>query len=263
MDLINPSPSLPLPKTMWLVLRARAFGDDLSLVAPDELNAPSASGHVKAAEKALGDLGFVGLPEDDLLRARRSYSDFTDALRSAVLAPGDEEPSTLRAALEWLMKQSPTQLISSTNFESLDPERVFQGPARWNGFTFWAPELGFAEYAWAVGQSEEALVANPVRAIGSAIRRIRELGPQSDAMPVRQFFDRLQAALPVFPSSAANTGTDPLGLAASWALIGAHNRGWLSLAMKADASRVYLTDPDAPDSRRAVSHVSLGVVEDE
>jgi hypothetical protein len=259
MDLINPSPSLPLPKTMWLVLRAKALADDLSLVAPDELQAPSASGHVKAAERALNELGILGLPTERLQIARGSYSGFADALRSAVLGEAQGDPSTLRAAIEWLMKQSPTRAISSANFESLDPDRVFQGPARWNGFTFWAPELGFAEYAWAVGQTEDALVANPMRAIGSVIKRLREPGPRPDAMPVRQFLDRLQAALPVFPTDGADTGIDPLGQAVSWALIGAHAKAWLNLEMKADASRVYLTDPDAPDSRRAVSHVTLGV----
>lgn len=263
MDLINPSPSLPLPKTMWLVLRARTLADDLSLVAPDELGAPSASGHVKAAERALNELGIYGLPADDLLRARQSYSAFTDALRSAALAQSGEEPSTLRAALEWLMKQSPTQPITSTNFESLDPERVFQGSARWNGFTYWASELGFAEHAWAVGQSEDALVANPVRAIVSVMKGTRGLGLRSDAIPVRQFLDRLQTAMPVFPLSVGDTGTDPLGRAASWALVGAHARGWIRLEMKADAARVYLTDPDAPAGKRAVSHVVLGVDGDE
>lgn len=257
MDLINPSPSLPLPKTMWLVLRAKASADDLSLVAPDELHAPSASGHVKAAAQALDELGILGLPAERLQRARGSYLEFADALRSAVL--DEAEPSTLRAAIEWLMKQSPTKAISSTNFESLDPGRVFQGPVRWNGFTFWAPELGFAEYAWAVGRTEDALVANPMRAIGSVIKLLRESGSRPNAMPVRQFLDRLLVALPVFPTEGAGTGTDPLGQAVSWALIGAHARAWLNLEMKADASRVYLTDPDAPDGRRAVSHVTLGV----
>ncbi len=259
MDLINPSPSLPLPKTMWLVLRAKALGDDLSLVAPDELQAPSASGHVKAAERALDDLGILGLPAERLHEARKSYSEFVDALRSAVLGEEEGDPSTLRAAIEWLMKQSPTTAVSSTNFESLDPDRVFQNPARWNGFTFWAAELGFAEYAWAVGQTEDALVANPMRAIGSVIQQLREPGPRPEAMPVRQFLDRLRAALLVFPTDGADAGTDPLGQAASWALIGAHAKAWLNLEMKADAPRVYLTDPDAPDGRRAVSHVTLRV----
>lgn len=263
MDLINPSPSLPLPKTMWLVLRAMAIADDLSLAAPEELRAPSASGHVKAAAQALRELDLFGLPADELRWARTSYTAFTDALRSAVLSQALDEPSTLRAALQWLMKRSPTQPISSSNFEGLDPDRVFQGSARWNGFTFWATELGFAEFAWAVGQSEDALVANPSRAIISAIRRMKQSEVRSEAMPVRRFLDGLQAALPIFPVADADAATDPLGLAASWALIGTHARGWLHLEMKADASRVYLTDPDAPDNRRAVSHVTLGAHGDE
>ena len=263
MDFINPSPSLPLPKTMWLVLRAQAYTDDLSLVAPTELNAPSASGHAKAAEKALDELGLSGLPDDQLLRARASYADFTDALRSAVLSRTGEGPSDLRAALGWLMMQSPTQPINSSSFERLDLDRVFKNSARWNGFTFWAPELGFAEYAWAVGQSEDAIVANPVRAIISVIREMQQANVSPDAIPVRQFLDRLRATVPIFPISAGEAETDPLGRAVSWALIGAHARGWLNLDMKADAARVYLTDPDAPANGRAVSHVRLKAQADE
>ena len=253
MAFLNPSPVACLPKTMWLcaqVFTQTGEWPSTVRIAPDSLNTPAEKAHVKVASSGLEKLGFGTLNEAQLKATVKSYGSFLTWLRSAVSNPSAHEAEDVRAGVEWLMKQDPITSISSGNYELLNSSEVFVNPTRWNTFRFWAIDLGFAESSALLGKLDDGLAPNPVRAI---IDTIRTWSRPTDPQPVRTFIDSLSADLPLLPSTGSEV--DLLGKATSWALLGAHFRGWLTLTEQADAARMFLSCPEETGGVRAVTHV--------
>ena len=248
-----------LPRTMWLTLRAESAAGDALAAAPASLGAPGGNGHVTAAKSGIEKLGLRKLIEGKGDPALASYAGFVATLRPLVMAPDAGEADDLRDALAWLMTQSPTVPLSwGDNVQRLAPPGVFTNDVRWTAFRYWARDLGFANSAGLIAGDDGGLVPNPTRAVLDTLAHPSWPLARGSALDIWSFLEALQSLLPVLPRIDRAKDRDPIGEPGSWALIGAHHRGWLKLIPSADIRRVFLSDPDdTRDGWRTVTHVTL------
>ena len=296
MALLNPSPVLALPTTMWITFRTIAELGPLAepgmfaLTSPPAIrasngdDAPPPTQAAREAYRALRDHGMVETDERGRVAVApaaarpTSYAAFCASLRNLLLSrPVTESPldesgaNDLLRGLTWLLTTDP--IGEWWNERRAAQERVparstpvFVNPTRWNGFRFWAEALGFAEEP-VVGAVEGAsLVANPTRALRDFITMTYTPG---DDLPVSRLLGEFRAAVPVVPGGAVSRSLgyarDPqeVDRATTYAMESGHARGWLRLERRADAAdTVLLAGLDKPGSVRAVSDVIIGEVVD-
>ena len=253
MAVLNPSPSAPLPKTMWLVAKAFSRANDWQAAVPSTLHTPQDGGHVKAASAALKQLGWEELDARGMARVSSAYPLFMAWLRAAVSDPRREEAQDFRDGIEWLMRQNPLVSLSRNNYESLGGANAFVNNERWNIFRFWAVDLGFAQPSSTSAQSDEGgITANPVKVI---VEATRSWEPFRSAVPIRTYLDRLRESVSLLPSHDQAVALDPMGEAVSWAILGAHYRGWIELSSHADARQTFFTNHEPDTGYQSVSHV--------
>ena len=281
MDVLNPSPALCLPQTMWLIyqviMNSPGLGPDevIAMVVPAGL--ASQTQHGKRALAGLRDFRLVEQDEEGALSAEivGSSSQFLRLLRRrAVVAPADEGSELvgapdLRAGLVWLMRQPPTRPLDYDTVQAEATADPFVNDTRWNGFRLWSQALGFSRPALAAlakNASQRArIVPDPTEAVIDAIRApFGDPLPRNEPLPIGRLLGFLRAELPVLPGhpSATYEGmpTDDqsslrvVGLALS----SAEQRGALTMAYQSDPSGVMaLPDSQAFGQDRYVSTVTV------
>jgi len=276
-EILNPSPVLCLPHTMWLVYRtvAGTSGLDqekaLSLVVPEQMRpiTPQDGAHGKRALAALIEFGLVQRDHDGALTAEAlgESSEFLRRLRHRIVAVTPESSKDapvapdLRSALVWLMRESPLVPLHYSTAQAGMPAGLFTNDTRWNGFRWWSQALGFSRPALdalAKERDQKAkIVPDPTEAVIDAIRRpFGEPLPKEEPLPVGELARHLQGELPVLPGhpsaiydgmvETAEDEVRALGLALSCA----EERGVISMAYQSDPSDV-MALPDAQDRGRA------------
>ena len=211
MDVLNPSPVLCLPQAMWLVYRVVMAKPDLDrdeildLVTPAAMRAgsPMQGAHAPRALAALREFGLVREDAEGLLQADAVTDphEFLRLLRRRLVLPPAEVSSDfqgapdLRAALVWLMRQSPlVPLHYAVNVQTNMPAGLFTNDTRWNGFRWWSRALGFGQEALKAlavdADSKAKIIPDPTVAVIDVIRH-----PFGDALPRGQHIpiDILQA----------------------------------------------------------------------
>jgi hypothetical protein len=293
--LLNPSPVLVLPVTMWtvarnlLLIRGLSRADLLMRASPPSLRKAEAgtvgsqsdppADHVLAAFRALHELGLVADQGGDRWawsgQQPSSFADFSAQLRDAVLAGenhSDVEDAKngagsrdLLRALAWFLSKNPAgqpwsfrEAYQDSAAGTDDDSRVFVNATRWNGFRYWSIALGLAEVDALSGQG---LVSDPTRAVRAVALHCYKVG---DAIPVHQFLADLRERLPVLSGGPVATALgivaprEVLDPATSYSLESGALREWLRLESRADApDKVLLADLDRRGTRRTVSHVTM------
>ncbi len=241
MDLLNPSPSLAIPVTMWAAARVLAGAKGLTekqalkLLSPVGLRdtkkgeasdaEPPPTGGAVQAVKALEELGLltkVARPDDAPLlrwegRTPRDYADFRELLLDAVMVRAHSEElgetrtpggaRDLLRGLAWILTTDPTTDTFSTN--SVQRDQAASGNDDSRVFINPVRWNGFRYWAEALGFAVPALVAADGQgvvadasvAIGSVLRRTRPPGAET---PARAVIDDLREQLPVLPGGAAS-----------------------------------------------------------
>jgi hypothetical protein len=284
-EVLNPQPALCLPQAMWLVYRVVMTKPDLSrdevldLVTPEAMRAgsPQEGAHARRALAGLLEFGLVREIEG-LLQAEtvRGAYEFLRLLRRRLIVSPDtiglgfKGAPDLRAALVWLMRQSPlAPLHYSVNVETNMPDGLFTNDTRWNGFRWWSEALGFGQEALRSldpdGGTMTKIVPNPTSAVIDAIQYpFGDPLPREEQITIDQLLEFLRSELPVLPGhpSATYPGLadegEPAIAALGLALSTAEQRHLLSMGYQSDPSGV-LALPDAQNHRQAryVSHVTL------
>ncbi|WP_127817849.1 hypothetical protein [Microbacterium sp. CPCC 204701] len=273
MDVLNPSPALCLPQTMWLtyqvIMTSPGLGPDevIAMVVPEGL--ASQTQHGKRALSGLRDFRLVQQDESGALSAESidGASQFVRLLRRrAVVAPSDEGPDyvgapDLRAGLVWLMRQAPMLPLDYDTVQTEATGNPFVNDTRWNGFRLWSQALGFSRPALAAlskNASQRAkIVPDPTEAVIDAIRApFGDPLPRGEQLPIGELLSFLRAELPVLPGHPSATYD---GMAADdesslrvlgLALSSAEQRGVLTMAYQSDPSGV-MALPDAQDFGRS------------
>jgi hypothetical protein len=207
MALLNPSPSLALPLTMWTIARLFTSEAQMSESAVLERTSPmalrktaegstvpdglAATSHSVVALRALQELQLVGSDKQGLLswcpsQPPRDYSTFCKQLREAVLAPENSEgvadlkdargARDLLRGLAWFLSKDPIaeswswpRVFQDTSAGTDDDTRIFVNATRWNGFQYWAKALGLAEVAILASEASGALTCDVTRAVRDVI----------------------------------------------------------------------------------------------
>lgn len=286
MDVLNPSPALCLPHAMWLVYRVVMARPDLNreevlnLVTPTAMRAgaPVQGAHVRRALAALREFGLVRQDVEGLLQADAvtDAHEFLRLLRRRVVLPPEEVgpdfqgAPDLRAALVWLMRQSPmVPLHYAVNVQTNMPTGLFTNDTRWNGFRWWSRALGFGQEALKTlassADSKAKIIPDPTVAVIDAIQHpFGDALPREQEIPIDRLLEFLRFELPILPghSSATYQGFedngDPASAALGLALSSAEQRQILTMGYQSDPSGV-LALPDALAFRtdRYVSTVTI------
>lgn len=300
MDLLNPSPVLALPVTMWATARVFAGTSGLTEVAalrrlsPLGLREVPKGGEVSDAEPAptngavqaagaLKELGLLtevaGSGDAAVLRwtggVPRSYDEFCDQMRDAVMAKGYAEDfgetrtpggaRDLLRGLAWILTTDPgADLFSATSVQrdrdaSADDDRVFINPTRWNGFRYWAEALGFAAPALVTSEAN-AIIGDASRAIAATLRRSFPAGKD---VPARTAIAELQERLPVLPGGTVSLAVgfprpvdNQVDAATSFALLALEQSKEIALPSLSDATgTVQLAALDPGERVRLVTHI--------
>lgn len=281
MDVLNPSPALCLPQTMWLtyqvIMNSPGLGPDdvIAMVVPAGLT--SQTQHGKRALSGLRDFRLVEQDEGGSLTAEivGSPSQFLRLLRRRAVVSTTDEGSELvgapdlRAGLVWLMRQAPMLPLDYDTVQTEATANPFVNDTRWNGFRLWSQALGFSRPALAAlsknANQRAKIVPDPTEAIIDAIRApFGDPLPRDEQLPIGQLLNFLRTELPVLPGHPSATyegmpmdddsSLRVLGLALS----SAEQRGVLTMAYQSDPSGV-MALPDAQDfgHSRYVSTVTL------
>ncbi|MGY5309126.1 hypothetical protein [Nocardia gipuzkoensis] len=267
MEVLNPSPALALPQTMWLCYSAAARNSGVAeeqlvrLVVPDDMlgTVPQEGAHAKRAITALKELGLVDVDSEGMISAELTdVAGFLRRLRrSVVVPPTDVSPvfagaPDLRSGLIWLMRQSPfTPLHWETGVQTEMPAGLFVNDTRWNGFRFWSGALGFARPALKIlvppsSGSANHITADPTEAILDVLLSPGAAShfPSGEQMPVETFMNTLRDELPILPGhpSAMYDGMDTAA-SSEWAAVGlalncAEARGVLKMGYQSDPTGV-------------------------
>lgn len=276
MDVLNPSPSLCLPQTMWLCQRIIMDSPNLtteevlSRAVPSSLQSrtPSDGAHAKRALAGLIEFRLVQRASDGRLSTRDKVSagEFVRRLRHQLVVPpssigeGFAGAPDLRAGLVWLMRQSPTQPLNHQSVEIEMPPGLFTNDTRWNAFRWWSKALGFSQPAMPslahANAPKGRIVPNPAEAVLDAIRE--PFGaplPRNERLPISQLLSFLRTEIPVLPGheSATVEGLE-LSRESEFRVLGAalssaEHRGLLEMSYQSDPSGV-LALPDALDHGR-------------
>jgi len=265
MDVLNPSPSLCLPQAMWLIHRVIMAKPDLDqvevlgLVTPQSMRArtPQDGAHARRALAGLIEFRLVqevgGLLQAESLKTPQ---DFLRELRRRLVVPPVEMGESyrgapdLRAALVWLMRQSPLESLHyEVNVQTNMPTGLFTNDTRWNGFRWWSEALGFGQLALKSldrgGGAKTKIIPNPSVAVMDAIAHpFGDPLPRNEHIPVDRFVDFLRAELPVLPGHPSATyegfvdGGDRVIAALGLALATAEQRQILKMDYQSDPSSV-------------------------
>lgn len=295
MALLNPSPVLALPTTMWLTFRVIAefspipesemfaLTSPLAIRVQNGASEPPPTSAAREAYRALRDLGMAQSDERGHLRSATaspsSYADFCAALRNAVLSrplsgpPLDESGANdLLRGLAWLLTTDPmgepwSQSRSEQEHVPAGPTPVFRNSsALWTGFRYWAEALGFAEIAATGPGAASHLVPNPTRALRDFVVSTYTPG---DDIPISRLLNDFRLAAPVIPGGGVSRALgyqhdpDEIDRATTYALESGRARGWLTLERRADAAdAMRLAGLDHRGAVRVISDVVIGEVVD-
>jgi hypothetical protein len=294
MALLNPSPVLALPTTMWLTFRAIAelgpmteaelfaLTSPLAIRAQDGDSEPPPTPAAREAYRALRDHGLTETDQRGRVRLAvascSNYADFCAALRIVLLSRSISQPpldesgaNDLLRGLTWLLTTDP--IGEAWSEPRTEQERVpagstlvFVNGTRWNGFRYWAEALGFAEVAVTGPGAGSQLIPNPTRALRDFIVSTYTAG---DDIPISRLLNDFRVAAPVVPggelSRALGYEHDPgeIDRATTYALESGRARGWLTLERRADAAgAMRLAGLDQRGAVRVISDVVIGEVID-
>jgi hypothetical protein len=238
MALLNPSPVLPLPVTMWVT--ARLFmsrkqmsetqilqrSSPLALRKPSEGSAlpdtsSAATSNAVVALKALHELDLVetddrGQFKWSLKHQPKDYATFCRQLRGAVLSSenfdGVADLKDARGArdllrgLAWFLSKDPVaeswswhQVYQDSSAGTDDETRIFQNATRWNGFRYWSEALGLAEVATLSSVASGALTCDVTRAVRDVVlTKFRK----DEEVPTGTLLTELREQLPILPGGA-------------------------------------------------------------
>jgi hypothetical protein len=297
--LINVESSLPRP--LWALVRHLAHqprkrqrpADAESILSPPSL-VPEGDKQ-RTFRKALAtaeELGLVQLTDDAIVLSEELHAvdgedieSFYDHLRRRVLArvgdatvlatdPTQTQGKDLLRSLCWFLTLDSQLTPVTSNTFGIEQHKVLaedignplKNKERWNGFTFWAPAMGFADAPLLQSSGGRALVPDCTRAVR---RTVRHQWPPGTRLGAREFIAGLLAALPVLPggqfSLALGLNGDPHDVAASlsFALQRGREEGWLTLSEPADATgSVQFSDPRAVNGIGRFTHVEIGAGHD-
>lgn len=301
MDLLNPSPVLALPVTMWAAAQVFASSNGLTesaalqrlsplglREAPSGREAPdgelAATNGALQAVRALQELELlteVSRPSGSpVLRwaggVPRSYGDFCDQMRDAVMARGHTEDlgetrapggaRDLLRGLAWILTKDPmVDSFSAASVQldrdaSADDDRVFINPTRWNGFRYWAEALGFAAPVLVSSDAQNAIAGDASRAVAATLRRSFQVGKEVSAKTV---ISELQERLPVLPGGSVSVAVgfplpadNQVDATTSFALLALEQSRNIELRTLSDAAgTVQLAALDPSEQARLVTHL--------
>lgn len=292
--LINVESSLPRP--LWALVRHLAgqprkrqrLSDAEAVLSPPSLIPEGDKQRTfDRAVRTAEEFGLVERVEEILVLSSEAQSigaedleAFYDLLRRRVLTrvddhvlatdPSQTQGKDLLRSLCWFLTLDSqlTQVTAGTfgieqhNVLAEDLGNPLRNKERWNGFTYWAPALGFADTPLLQTGIARALVPDCTRAVRRTVRQHWQ--PQT-RLGAREFIDALLEALPVLPggrfSQALDLKPSPLDVAASlsFALLRGREEGWLTLTAPSDAAAgVQFSDPRAPGGVGRFTHVEIG-----
>ncbi|HEY3546911.1 MAG TPA: hypothetical protein VGK17_12610, partial [Propionicimonas sp.] len=223
MDVLNPSPAVALPQTMWLtykvIMKMPGLDQDkvLSLVVPDAMRAGT-SGNGAHATQALDALRefrlvisdqFGGLSVEAVLDAPEAF--LRVLRRRLVVPPSSIAPDfvgapDLRSGLVWLLRQSPAVPLHWGNVQTMIPKGPFVNDTRWNTFRLWSQSLGFSRPSLAslakAADQKATIVPDPTDAVLDALLHPDGTRlPAGESLPIGRLLDFLREELPVLPGS--------------------------------------------------------------
>ncbi|MGW3854087.1 protein DpdG [Micromonospora arida] len=296
--LINVESSLPRP--LWALVRHLAgqprkrqrFAETEAILSPPSLIPEGDKQRTfERAARTAEEFGLVERTDDALaLSAEARAVDgedveaFYDLLRRRVLNrvsaeilatdPSQTQGKDLLRSLCWFLTLDSQLNRVTANTFGIEQHNVLaeglgnplQNKERWNGFTYWAPALGFADAPLLPAGGARALVPDCTRAVR---RTVRQQWRPSTRLGAQEFVDALLYALPVLPGGRFSValGLKPalLDVAASlsFALQRGREEGWLILSAPADAGGgVQFSDPRAAGGVGRFTHVEIGAVDD-
>lgn len=297
MALLNPSPVLVMPTTMWLAYQeiARHPGQSedavVDALCPPVIRSVAPSGNSegrdglspKPASVAVARLKSLGVADPNVAGCRlvgspvNEFGDFMRLMRGLIMDPAncavpadgdlDSAPGTadIVAALAWFLTVDPYTGWDWARVDATAPSGTLINNSRWPGFQFWSVALGLAEIAVLKGSG---IMPNPTRALAQVLRK-PIVGPPFEPgreLPIRALVEYVRREIPVVPGgrlSSRDGVRDQLDLmaATSYALLCAEQYSWLRMTALSDAAEILsLDDPDAATGTRAVSHFTyLGV----
>ena len=280
MEVLNPSPVLALPKTMWLAWEVAGKRTDLTeaelinLIRPESLRgtAPQQGAHAARAVACLKELRLLVSDSEGILNAegQGGLQYFTERLRRAVTidpaSVGGEYQGApdLRAGLSWLLEQSPMEPLHwEENVQDLTTPEVLKNDTRWNGFRTWATFLGFGRIATSLHTSGrgDRLLSNPFDAVHAALRAAVKSGERlGSPIPFGHLLTAMHDELPVFLRRDIGKAEGPNVVAPgiAYGFLGLEHRGILTLQRQSDsAGAIGLPDPFDSKVIRYVSSATI------
>ncbi|WBB72599.1 protein DpdG [Micromonospora sp. WMMD1128] len=292
--LINVESSLPRP--LWALVRHLAgqprkrqrLADAEAILSPPSLVPEGDKQRTfERATRTAEEFGLVERAEDVLaLSAEAQAVDgedleaFYDLLRQRVLTrvstetlatdPSQTQGKDLLRSLCWFLTLDSQLTRVTVNTFGVEQHKALaddlgnplRNKERWNGFTYWAPALGFADAPLLQAGGARALVPDCTRAVR---RTVREQWRSGTHLRAREFVDGLLEVLPVLPggrfSRALGLKPGPLDVAAvlSFALQRGREEGWLILSAPSDAiGGVQFSDPRAAGGVGRFTDVEIG-----
>ncbi|WP_327030584.1 protein DpdG [Micromonospora sp. NBC_01740] len=292
--LINVESSLPRP--LWALVRHLAsqprkrqrLSDSEAILSPPSLIPGGDKQRTfDRAVRTAEEFGLVERIEENLVLSadaeavgREDIEAFHDLLRRRVLTRVDADTLATDASLTqgkdllrslcWFLTLGSqlTRVTANTfgieqhNVLSEDLGNPLQNKERWNGFTYWAPALGFADAPLLPYGGARALVPDCTRAVRRTVRQKWRSGTR---LAAREFVDGLLEALPALPGGrfslalGLEPGSHDVSATLSFALQRGREEGWLILSAPSDATGgVQFSDPRAASGVGRFTDVEIG-----
>jgi hypothetical protein len=270
MELLNPSPSPILPRTMWVLYRALMSTPGLDrselieAVCPPTMigETPGDGAHARRALDTLvryslisveGQEGSETLSVHDGTTAQAFVRNVRQAMLNA--SGGDEPPpDDLRRGAAWLLSQAPNKALDQRLADQEVPG-LFTNDTRWNTFTYWATFLGLGR-EWPLEGG--GLSADPTQAVADAIYFPSETPLEvGTPMELQSLVQHVEAELPII-SVDRDSSENELSHALAYAFRSLRSRGKLTFERRSDAPSVVRFPSISGAAEELYSHVTIG-----
>lgn len=292
--LINVESSLPRP--LWALVRHLAhqprkrqrLADAEAVLSPPSLIPEGDKQRTfERAVRTAEELGLVEQTDETIALSSAAEAvggediqGFYDLLRQRVFSrvdaktlatdPSQTQGKDLLRSLCWFLTlESQLDKVTANTFGveqhnvlTEDLGNPLKNMARWNGFTYWAPALGFADAPLLPHSGPRALVPDCTRAVRRTVKQTWQPGTR---LAAREFVDGLLEALPVLPRGrfsvalGLESGPHDVSATLSFALQRGREERWLRLNAPSDAAGgVQFSDPRSAGGVGRFTDVEIG-----